>query len=471
VGSNNKDTEVNKLLIAILVAALVALAHGPAMAQSPAPAQAQAESVPSLLAKANQAYADKDYGALVTALEHVHSMRPYNSEYMYRLVLAYALLDNKPRAYELMLRMQQQGLAYDLTQTDDSTNIRGTEVFDYVNNLMLQAAKPLGEAQAAFSLPLDVALPGGMDWDPTRQAFLVGTLDGGRVLAVDGAGQARELLRAGPGNPMWAVLDLLVDEQRDRLWITSAAIPAFGKVDAADRGKSGLFEFELGTLKFIRGYPVPVDGRPHGPGSMAMAPGGDIYIADRALPIVYVKRAGEDKLTAAFVTRDMISLRDIAMQPDGRLMYIAGREKGITVVDLVSQQAAPLVIPETLNLGGIDGMFLWNNHLVIVQNGIKPQRVMRLALDASGTKVEAVRPLAVALPVFDTPSFGTVMGDDLYYFANGRWTGEGEAPTAVTVVKTGLDSNADLVSPEMELFLEQQRQQQAEREQQKPEKD
>jgi hypothetical protein len=449
----------------------MALAHGPAPAQSPAPAQAQPESVPALLAKANQAYVNKDYESLVTALERVHSMRPFNSEYMYRLVLAYALLDDKPRAYELMLRMQQQGLAYDFMQTDDSVNIRGTEVFDYVNNLMLLAAKPLGEAQAVFSLPQGVAMPGSMDWDATREAFLVGTLDGGRVLAVDDNGQVSELLRAGPGNGMWAVLDVLVDEQRDRLWITSAAIPAFGKVDVADRGRSALYEFELGSLQFVRRYPVPVDGRPHAPGSMVMAPGGDIYFADRALPIVYVKRAEEDKLAAALVTRDMISLRDIAMQPDGRIMYIAGREKGITVVDLASQQAAPLSIPETLNLGGIDGMFLWNNHLVIVQNGIKPQRVMRLALDASGTKVEAVRPLAVALPVFDSPSFGTVVGDDLYYIANGRWPAEGETPVAATVVKTGLDSNADLVSPEMQLFLEQQRQQQAERSQQKPEKD
>ena len=163
----------------------------------------------------------------------------------------------------------------------------------------------------------------------------------------------------------------------------------------------------------------------------------------------------------------MVSLRDIAMQPDGRVMYVAGREKGIMVVDFDGRQAAPLAVPETLNLGGIDGMFLWNNHLVVIQNGIRPQRVMRLALDASGTKVETVRPLAVALPVFDAPSFGTIRGNDLVYFANGRWPADGEAAAAVTAVKTALDSNADLVPPEMQLYLEQERQRQAERERQK----
>jgi hypothetical protein len=454
-------------LIAIVATFLVVLTNVTATAQSPASGQAQVENVPDLLATANKAYADKDYEALTGALERLHVMRPYNSEYMYRLVLAYALLDEKTRAYDLMLRMQQQGLAYDFTASEDSVNIRGTEVFDYVNELMLHAAKPFGEAEAAFTLPPDVTMPGSMDWDETRQAFLVGTLDKGRVLAVDGEGQVSELLRATPSNGMWAVLDVLVDEQRDRLWLTSAAIPAFGDVDVADRGLSGLFEFELGTLKFVRRYPVPVDGRPHVPGSMDMSPNGDIYIADRALPIIYVKRAAEEKLTGAFASRDMVSLRDIAMQPDGRIMYIAGREKGITVVDFVGKQAAPLAGPETLNLGGIDGMFLRNNQLVIIQNGIQPQRVMRLALDSSGTKVEAVRPLAVALPVFDMPTFGTIKGDHLVYFANGRWPGEGEATAGVTAVKTALDPNTDLIPPEMQLYLEQERRQKAERERQK----
>lgn len=448
---------MNKRLIAIVAALMMAAWAAPGFAQT-AP---EPDNVPALLAKTNQAYQAGDHAAMVDALQRLHTLRPYSSEYMYRLVLAYALSDNKRAAYDLMLRMQQQGLAYDFTTTDDSLNLRGTQVFDYVNDLMKLAGEPNGESEAAFTLPADARMPSSLAWDGTRQRFLVGTVAAGQVLAVDEGGQVSELLRANAENGMWAVLDILVDEQRGRLWVSSAAIPGFAGFNVADQGRSALFEFELESLDFVKRYPVPVDGRPHALGSMTMAPNGDIFIADRALPAVYAKKAGEQKIQPLLFSREMVSQRGIAMQPDGRLMYVADRELGIMVVDLQQQRAAKLAVPETLNVGGIDDLFLWNNHLIMIQNGISPQRVMRLALDASGTRVETVRPLAVAQPDFDFPSFGTLRADELFYFANGRST------DSVTVLRTGVDANADLVSAEMELFLQQQAQRDKEQQQEK----
>ena len=153
--------------------------------------------------------------------------------------------------------------------------------------------------------------------------------------------------------------------------------------------------------------------------------------------------------------KNMISMRGIAMQPDGRIMYIADREMGILVVDVVGGRAAKLAIPDTLNIGGIDGLYLWDNRLIVIQNGISPQRVMRLQLDSTGTKVESVRPLAVSQPDFDLPSFGTVLGEDLYYFGNSQVrTGETN-PKPVIILRTPLDSNQDLVQPDMQQFMEQ----------------
>jgi hypothetical protein len=91
----------------------------------------------------------------------------------------------------------------------------------------------------------------------------------------------------------------------------------------------------------------------------------------------------------------------------------------------------------------------------MIQNGIKPQRVMRLELDQSGTKVAAVRPLAVAQADFDFPSFGTLKGKDLYYFANSHAVGGDGVSKPVTVLRTAVDSNADLAKPDMMEYLKQ----------------
>ena len=97
------------------------------------------DNVPDLLVRANEAYTAKDYLTFRKAMEQINKKRPYNSEYMYQLVIAYALLDEKRSAYDLMLRMQQQGLAYDFSKPESTLNIRNTEVFDYVNDMMKMA--------------------------------------------------------------------------------------------------------------------------------------------------------------------------------------------------------------------------------------------------------------------------------------------------------------------------------------------
>ena len=413
------------------------------------------DNIPGLLKAANQAYASQDYLTFRKAMQRVNAKRPYNSEYMYQLVIAYALLDEKRSAYDLMLRMQRQGLAYDFSKPESTLNIRGTEVFDFVNDMLVMASQAVGESEPVFTLPAEVLSPEAISWDESRQKFLIGTISEGSILAVGKDGQVTELFKSDSENGMWAVLDILVDQRRNTLWVTSAAVAGFSRYDPVDKGRSALFEYNLETLQLIRRYPVPVDGRPHSLGSMVLSPQGDIYIADRVLPFVFAKLANQQKLKAVAASTDMISMRGIAMRADGSIIYIADRELGILMLEVESGQAAKLVIPDTLNIGGIDGLYLWDNHLVIVQNGIKPQRIMRLQLDTTGTKVEAVRPLAVAQPAFDFPSYGTIIGEDLYYFANSHRHNHPGETRPVTVLRTPLDSSKDIEGPDMQAYLQQ----------------
>ena len=472
---------MNKLVISLLLASCLLLVNLPLVAQTqPAPtksAQALPDNVPGLLRKANEAYAAKDYPTFRDAMAGLHRMRPYNSNYMYQLVMAHALLDEKSKAYDLMLRMQQQGLAYDFNDSDNTINIRGTEVYDYVNDLMKLAGDPMGESEPVFVLPDTVVMPATISWDESRRKFLIGTIAEGSILAVGLDGQVSELLRANDENGLWAVLDINVDQARNRLWVSSASLPGFSGFDPVDKGRSALFEFNLETLELVHRYPVPVDGQAHILGSMALSPKGDIFIADRNLPIIYYKAADEQKLKAIMGLKDMISMRGVAMQPDGRLMYIADREMGIAVVDVESGRHGMLAVPATLNLGAIDGLSLKDNNLFVIQNGISPQRVMRLQLDASGTQVADVAPVAVAQPEFDYPTYGTLQGENLYYFANSQLSGSEKQKKSVVVLRSPLTSGKELVQPNMKLFLEtqakaeKQRAEKQKAEEQEPEKD
>lgn len=439
--------------VKILFVVLIGLLSSFSVLAQAKPDMALPDSVSALLTKANEAYAAKDYQTFSTVLERIRELRPNNSGYMYQQVLAYAQTNDKTKAYALMLSMQQQGLAYDFSLVEATRNIRGTEVFDYVNDLMKMAATPVGESEPVFVLPETVKAPVAIAWDETRGKFLIGTVSEGSIMAVSPAGEISELLKADAENGMWAIFDIRIDQGRNRLWVTSAATKSFSGYDVADKGRSALFEFNLETLELIQRYPVPVDGRPHILGNMAFNAEGDIFIVDRVFPILYKKPANEQKLIAVMASREMVSMRGIAMQPDGRLLYVADREMGIMVIDIEGGRAGPLQLPDKLNTGGIDGLYFWNNHLVMIQNGIKPQRIMRLQLDAAGTGVESVRPLAVAQPGFDFPNFGTIKGEDLVYFANSQSARSKETSKPVSVFRTPLNSSADLVVPDMEEYL------------------
>lgn len=447
------------LLISLLTVSL------PLVAQT-TNSQKLPDNVPGLLKAANNAYADKDYATFRDAMVAVNKLRPYNSDYMYQLVIAHALLNEKTPAYNMMLSMQKQGLSYDFSLLDSTANIRGTEVFDYVNDLMKMAGKPMGESGVAFVLPATVAMPATISWDKNREKFLVGTITDGSISQVGENGQVEELFRADSENGMWAILDMAVDHERNRLWVSSAAVPGFSGYDPVDRGRSALYELNLESMEVINRYAVPVDGQAHVLGSIVIQGNGDVFIADRYLPIIYRKPANEDKLLPALGLKGMISLRDLAMHADDRYMYIADREMGIGVVEMATGRFGKLITPETLNLGGIDGLYLKDNRLVVIQNGIMPQRVIGLQLDPSGLKVMEVRPMAVAQPEFDYPSFGTFKGDDLYFFANSQPSGASEPRKPVTVLRTPLNSAKELVQPDMQLFLEKRAEEQKLKEQQ-----
>ena len=182
-------------VITFVLTIFLTMASLPLAAQT-ANQQAQPENVPELLVKANTAYAEKDYLAFSKALERLRILRPYNGGYMYQLVIAYALLDDKSKAYDLMVRMQQQGLGYDFDESPDTMNIRGTQVYDYVNDIMKMAANPLGETESAFTLPESVSLPETIAWDESRQKFLIGTAtEGSTFTTKDRLRDVKYLLR------------------------------------------------------------------------------------------------------------------------------------------------------------------------------------------------------------------------------------------------------------------------------------
>ena len=184
---------------------------------------------------------------------------------------------------------------------------------------------------------------------------------------------------------------------------------------------------------------------------MAQGPDGTIYLVDGLIPMLYALPAGEERLKVYFMARNLVNLRDLALSPDGRLLYVADYEMGIMVLDLQGEQAYSLETPENFNPGGIDSLLRHGDYLVVVQNGNSPQRIMRLELEEGGLKVASVAPMAVADPAFDFPSLGVMVDDDLVFVANTRH--DPAAPASVQLSSSPVEEVAVLMTtPDIEKF-------------------
>jgi hypothetical protein len=436
---------------AIVAAAMtVLLSTTPLQAQSRKTPQAatQKEEIALLQKQSQEADAAGEWVALYVANMKLNQIRPYEPGYMVNIIRACALLDRKSTAYHFMLKMQQQGMSYDFNSIEDTLQIRDTEAYEYINNMLIDAGKPAGVGTVAFTLPGSPADFRAIAWDQSRNSFLVGTIREGALIAVSVDGETEVLLEADDENGLWSISDLAVDVKSNRLWVSSTATPLFAGFSPADMNHGALFEFDLNTMEIVGRYNLPVDGIKHELGSLAVTDDGHVYVTNRAAPMIYRKTPDGKRLEAFFASVDLVALSDIAVTPDNSRVFVSDTYKGVLTIDPIGEGAALLNVPETMNLGGIESIEYRNGTLFLVQGGFSPQRLVRLELDANGAAAQSISPMAIALDEFDQPGAATFQDDSLYYIAN---SGAHDA-TGTVVLSTPLDAGIEVAPPDMAEF-------------------
>jgi hypothetical protein len=394
------------------------------------------EDVPGLQKMAVESYQAENYIKFLQATIELRKLRPYEQQYMIGMVAGAARIGRPNTAYNYMHVMQQQGLSYDFNETDDSINIRGTEVYDHLNGLLIEAGQPVGDSRIAFSLAETKIQPETIAWDGSRGKFLIGTIDTGVILAVTPAGEIEELMRSSNENGLLAIMGIAVDEERNRLWVNTAGVPHFENVVPTELGRGALMEFNLESLELVKRHDIPVDGLPHIPAGIEISDSGDIYFIDRAVPMVFRKKADESNVEVFLVAQQMVGFKDIAMSDSGELIYLADSDLGIQVVNIVNETMVPLAVSENFNQGGISGLMYFEGDLFMLQNGTHPDRLLRLQLGQGGVVLENVAPLAVASEHFDSPSLGVIEGGSVYYFASSNQAGLEPESKATVILKS-----------------------------------
>jgi hypothetical protein len=442
----------NTLRTGVAAALTIVMLSTPLLAQQPASApegKAPVQSVAELEQQASQAIQDEKWVRLYSISMKLHKLRPFTPEYMLNIAVSAARLGQRQTALHYMLQMQQQGMSYDFNAIEGTEPTQGSEAYDYINDLLIKAGQPAGEGTPVLDLDVEPFNLGGFTWDSSRGRFLVGTRTTGELLAVADNGDFEVLLKANEENGLWSIDGLAVDTERKRLWIASSATPVFESFTPTDRNHGALFEFDLETLEPVGRFNLPVDGLQHELGSVAVTAAGDAYVIDRATPLVFRKAADGDRLEAFAGSPQLVALTDIAVTPDNSRVFVSDAVLGILLIDPAAHRSTMLT-GQNLNLFGIYGIEFAGGNLLVTQSDFSPQRILRLELDAKGTVVSSVAPMAIALEGFDTPGTGTLRDGSIYYFANHG----SQTANSLSLMSTPLDAGNEIKPPDMRQFEE-----------------
>jgi hypothetical protein len=421
----------------ILAAAAVAMPFAAAAQQAPtadAAAKARAELVKRAealteqqveqshdmagLSALGQVYAaQNDMPRFIWVLKRVGELSPNSGELKLQLALAYAKADDKPHAYDTLIRMQTQGFGYDISKDKRFEPIHGTKVWDYIVANLNVNAKQFGEGKAAFSLPKGDYLYDALAWDAKRGDVFVGSVRDGSIRRVDARGKVSDFIKPNADNGLWGVDALAVDAARGKLYAGSSSTAIFQGFSGDNAGKAGIFEFDLTSGKLLKKYAFDAGAGTHRLTALAVASDGKVYAADAARKQIFKLEDG--KLRDIVNNPKLTRFSALTMSGDGRTLYLADYALGIFGYDLATGKAFEVAYDQSrLVLGGIVSMHWYDGTLIVVEDGMVPKRIMRLQLDKDGRKIASAMPLDVAHAEFVALGASTIAGDKLYTITN-----------------------------------------------------
>lgn len=395
-----------RLAALLLSVPLIAFGQEGAPSEAPAPAKRELPAVAEYEANLQQVSETADLLQLAGELrqagdlerellvwKRLSALRPHLGAYRYELAAAQAQLGRKSEAYTTLLEMQMTGFAHVLSEDERFAKVADTDAWRYVVEGFDRNRDAFGEGRVVHTLPKQDLLIESLAWDPSRSRLLVGSVREGKVYSVESDGRLKPLVEATAQNGMWGVFGIAVDAERDTLWVASTALPHYQGYNAErDLGKAGIFKFELSTGKFIKSFLSPVvAGQGFMMASIAVAKDGSVYALDAVNNAIYQVR--DDNLRRILHGPHLAGIRGLTVNDAGTRLYFSDVERGIFGVDLANGQPFDVAVPTRLALAGIESLAYWDGHLIAVQNGLPPNRIMRLKLASNGRQIEQAHPL------------------------------------------------------------------------------
>lgn len=275
-------------------------------------------------------------------------------------------------------------------------------------SLFAQPPKP----ETAFVIPEKDLIPEGIAYDPVEKAFYLSSVHKKKIVRIGADGKVSDLISPGTEG-IEEVLGMKVDA-KGLLWACNNT----SEFDTLHH-ISNIHVFDLRSRSLYKRFQL-TDGKPHLFNDLCILKNGDVYITDSFAGMVWVIRQGGIDLEAFTKAGNLSYPNGITVAPDERSILVAtGSALGIVSIDLESKKITPVSSDRYL-LIGLDGLYLYNNTLIGIQNTTFPESILRLSIAPSGRSFSQIEFLCQSGPPMDTPTTGVIAEDSFYFIANSQ---------------------------------------------------
>jgi WD40 repeat protein len=386
--------------------------------------QPQTKTASEYYELAKQAYKEKDYQSYEKNLVQTIEAGSQHPVIYYNLAGAEALLGKKDLSVKWLNHIADFGITMPLAEDKDFESIRNSAEFAAVLKRFEGNLKPTDHSTVGFTIPQNDFLVEGVAYDPLSKTFYFGSILKKKIISMDSKGKVNDF--SSSTDSLWSVLGMSVDAKRRILWASSAMMKELGNAET----KAAIFKYDLSTKKLISRFDLPPAESGNVLGDVIVNSLGDAYTTDSITPAVYVIPHDGKKLEL-FVGGDLFrSPQGLCFSPDEKTLFVADYVRGIYAFDIKSKSSFKLQPPDSTTIVGVDGLYFYKNSLIATQNGINPNRVIRIYLNDQLNKIEQVKILESNNKLFDEITLGTIADGNFYYVGNSQFGKYLENPKA-----------------------------------------
>ncbi|HEY6243252.1 MAG TPA: SMP-30/gluconolactonase/LRE family protein [Pyrinomonadaceae bacterium] len=372
---------------------------------------------------ARKAYQEKNYTSFLANMRLAADLRVNHPRLMYELATAYALNGKSNEALSLLKRATGMGLVFPLATDHDFDSVRSLPEFTAILKEIEENRSPKISSVPAFTVHEKGLVPESIAYDERTDTFYLSSVYKRKILSITNAGDAKVFSSDTDG--LWSVMGMKVDPERRLLWVCTTAHSQMMNFNPQDKGKTALIKYDLRSGKVLARFESGDSTKPHWFGDLVINSAGDVYTSDSVTAAVYVVRHDGNELETLLEGEPFVSPQGLDFTPDEKKLFLADYAKGVFLIDLITKKVTSISADFTLL--GIDGLYYYRGSLIGVQNGVNPERVIKLSLSQDLTRFDHFATLEANNPAFDEPTLGVLLKDRFYVIANSQWGAIDEA--------------------------------------------